>query len=1257
MARLFLTVTLGVVTLFSFAQCPPGPLGTGNFLDKPTGCATGPGLDINFTPIYSQLEDNSTIFIDWGDGTANEMIFPGTSGGQTGVSYNTPVMHTYTEAATAGGCLYTITAWVEGPNNCYTVAETTVMTDIVVWNTDNFGDGGAGLVPDPILFTVCAGSSSTVQLTDLSPWNCTDIAVTASVNEAQRWTQWEYGVFENITGVVTIDGNPQAFPFPGAVDDHLAPVLDPQAPGNTSLDIFIPATAQIGEEFHVRLHNWNQCNEYDDGMGVPPVNPSVFQDAIIRVIAPPVPSYTALDMPGGAALPEFCINEDIYFRNDTPTPGAYTYEWRFYDGPADTDPLLGTLTDVNPTFQFANGGVKLVRMIATDNGADGNCDVIYDDVVTLAPDAVADFEFYDAGFGMIINPDFCQTGSDVFTVGFRDNTIDVANTTYRYEFYDEADVLIDTEPTSGVFLPDPVPDFTRNFSAEAWVRVRLVAFNTATSCSSFEQDTVFVYGRPIPTFTTNEVCEGERTTFSNITDQLTGFTTVVNDDIIDTYEWDFSYDNLVFNSELTRTDDLDFDWYLDGDDNTPGVEPPTSVPQTHVVAVRMTSQKGGCVSTIFQANVVVHPNPDSQLAYDYVTDVCPGDIITFTNNSINPTLTMQYFLETTHAPSGFFSSTTLVAMDTPLSFDNPDDTTRTFSSVIRAQTSDGCETLSNVLTFRVSPDEVSSFTDLNYQLFNSNCSPWSSTLSVDQPTRDLLPDSYSWTISDGGVLLPGYPVVKVSTDPDFHILDYNLDNTTAAIVIYEAVLEVTKAGVCIASDTFNLQISPQPEAAFTFNRVEDCEEVVFELEATQKGLADYNWTYNPAPDNEFGAGDTRLISYNRDVATGSDFNADITLVTTNLANCPSDPEMITENIERQRPDVTPSFTLSATTVQLPDATVNITNTSIDDPGFTYLWDFGDGTTSALRDPGSHTYTDFGSFVISLTITDAFCESETFQGIQVTPADPLIDFEADVLEGCVPLTVRFTNLSQSAVSGDFLWEFGDGSISREDEVEHTYFDGGSYTVRLRGTNTVGTTIEEEKTEYINALTRPLADFLTSSNIVYIPDQEVVFRNLSENATEFFWDFGDGDTSTLFEPRHAYEEEGTYDITLIASNELGCTDTLFRAAEVEAVIGGETNSPNAFTPNLSGPNGGVDDGSLNLNSVNDVFLPRLEGVIRFRMLIYNKWGQLLFQTEDQNVGWDGYYKGRLAPAGVYIYKLELRYSDGRDEIKAGDVTLIR
>ncbi len=1250
MNRLALTILLSLIFCYGFAQCPPGPLGTGQFLDKPAGCATN-GLDIMFTPLYSQLEDNSQILIDWGDGT-NEVINLGAAvPANSGVSYNSPVPHTYTEAATAGGCVYTIEAYVVGPNNCYTQEETTVTSDIVIWNTDNFGDGGADLTPDPLVFNVCAGTTATVNFEDISPWNCTDATVTMSLNDQTRSTQWIYGTTNTIAvGDVLIDGAVETFPFDGVVDTHPANVLDPQAPGNMSLDVTIPVTAAIGEVFEITLNNWNQCNEYDDGMTLAPSNPPVTRTAVINIVGPPIPGFIDLNGPGGITLADYCIGDEVYFDNtSTNTNGNTQYLWEYFDNAGATGTPVATSNGVDGAYAFTSGGTKAVRLTLTDPTAAGNCDAVLTQQVVITPDVVATVTIYDDLFAAPIDATFCQTGTGAsklnFSVGFADESTGISPTTeYRYEIRDAIGGLIESIPAAG-FSATPIADFTRTYTDEGLYVITLFARNPGSPCESFDSDTVFIYDQPEPIFTTDEVCEGDLTTFSGISDETTGIPILVNSDVIDIYEWDFSYNAVDgFNSELTRTDNNDFTQTL-------------ASAGSHEVALRATTEKGGCVSELFIQTVIVNANPDSQLAYDVTNDLCPGDLITFTNNSVNTGVTMDYFIEVIHTPSGFSSSTTLTTLDTLLSFSNPDDTTRTYQATLRSRTENLCETLSTPLSFRISPDEESGFDDSDYDLFNSNCSPWSSTLVVDMATQNLLPDSYRWTISDNVGVVTGFPVTKVSTDPNFHELDYDLTNTTNAIVNFEVVLEVTKTGVCVANDTFNLQISPQPAAAFELLRDEDCDEVVLEVEATQKGLTAYTWIFDPVPDNEFGSDDQRLISYTRDVTSGNDISATIRLVTSNLAGCPSDTITVMETVEKRKPDITSSFTMSADTVQLPDATVSLTNTSSPDAGYTYLWEYGDGQTSSDRDPTDYTYTQFGSFQIRLTVIDEFCEVESFQTIVVLPADPVLDFTADTLQGCTPLTIQFTNLSQNARSGEFLWEFGDGGISELDNPVHTYFDGGTYDVRLRGTNDVGVTMETEKTEYIEAFGRPFADFLVSSRIVFIPDDQVYFRNLSKNSTTYFWDFGDGETSTESDPSHAYTQEGKYDIMLIATNELGCADTLFREAEIEAIIGGETNSPNAFTPNLSGPSGGLDPGGLNLNSVNDIFLPKLEGVIEFKMFVYNKWGQLLFKSEDRNVGWDGYFKGKLAPAGVYIYKLEVTYSDDRDEIIAGDVTLIR
>jgi gliding motility-associated-like protein len=197
--------------------------------------------------------------------------------------------------------------------------------------------------------------------------------------------------------------------------------------------------------------------------------------------------------------------------------------------------------------------------------------------------------------------------------------------------------------------------------------------------------------------------------------------------------------------------------------------------------------------------------------------------------------------------------------------------------------------------------------------------------------------------------------------------------------------------------------------------------------------------------------------------------------------------------------------------------------------------------------------------------------------------------------------------------------------------------------------------------------PSALFEMRPNPLYVPDTELQTFNKSARASTYEWIFDDGATSTEFEPRHFYKLEGKYEVKLIAGFDNGnkdvdgdgildgnlvCYDTTTQ--ELVALDGGYIKLPNAFTPTQSGSSGGV----AGSGTFNDVFLPIMRGVEEFQMLIFDRWGNLLFESKDKDVGWDGYDKnGRPLPAGVYVYKLVLRLSDGQRTTKIGDVTLIK
>ena len=1166
------------------------------------------------------------------------------------------------------------------------LCETSEQTQVVPsWNTDD--QNGGMIAFDPGQYRVCENAAiNNAVFADASVFNCNINDNPDNPNQISRFTQFVYGTdpapaVGRIRDVTLDDGGtvnltdgagnlvaPQTrgtgavmvtAAYFGAVVEVPFPA---DVPNNVSLPISAPANPAnvVGSTFQITLFNWNTCNPYNGD----PVDPN-YEDAVsevldVDIIVPPTPAFVAQDAMGGTPA-AFCINEDIFFVNGTGGPGPYQYTWEFFDGPLDTDPLLATIMATDPTFQFANGGVKLVRLTATDLNSNDVCSFSFDATVTLSPDAVADFEFFDAGFTMPITPEFCQTGADMFTVGFRDNTVDVPGTEYRYEFYDEADLLIDTEPTSGAFLPNPVPDFTRTYSAEEVVRVRLVARNTTTLCGSIDESFVIVYGLPLPTFNALEVCAGERTEFSAITDPTTGFTTRVNNDVIDQYEWDFSYDGVTFNPELTLADNSDFNWYLDGNPVVGEVEPPTSVAGTYTIALRTTTQLGMC-SDLFQTDVTVKTLPDANFTSNYAVPICPDEPITFTNNSVQPPeVTIGGPVSYELVIDDNIGSPTMVipfiGPDLTMNFDNTTGANINYFVSLQATGANpnNCVQVDGPQVLVVKAAFESGFDDPAFDPFGENCSPLTGTLIVDVATQALSVNSYTWTIFDGTDPIDGFPQTINSGAPNFHQLDYQIDNNSQSAMNYRVLLEPELAGVCVNSSEIMLRVNPVPLTSFSqTDNIDECDtkEVIFT--ADQAGLVTYEWSFSTPPDIIDDQGEELRALWNRPDAASGDLVVTVTLDTENGFDCPAPATTNFDLLVSAQPDdINAACSVNPEDLVLPASTVEVINNTVDN-NFSFSWDFGDGTTSNQRDPGTHTFESEGSFDVTLTVTSGFCEETRTHRVNILPTFPVVDFEADNPDGCPPHVVNFTNLSQFAQDSLYLWDFGDGNTSTEVNPSNLYLEPGRYTVTLQATNSLGDTDTEIKQFFVEIFDLPIASFDPRPQEVFLP-ASVTMVNLSRGASTYEWSFGDGGASEEIEPIYEYTEEGDYDVTLVATSEDGCTDTITIGAAVNAVIGGEVRAPNAFTPNPDGPNGGAVNGAG--GGLNDVFLPLIAGVTDFKMQIFNRWGNIMFETTSREVGWDGYFNGRLAPQGVYVYRLELTFQNDQRSVRVGDFTLIR
>ena len=265
-----------------------------------------------------------------------------------------------------------------------------------------------------------------------------------------------------------------------------------------------------------------------------------------------------------------------------------------------------------------------------------------------------------------------------------------------------------------------------------------------------------------------------------------------------------------------------------------------------------------------------------------------------------------------------------------------------------------------------------------------------------------------------------------------------------------------------------------------------------------------------------------------------------------------------------------------------------------------------------------------------------------------PNELLIDPYSSV--GCAPFKLQFH--SRSASNDSCRWSFGDGGYSNQRDPEWIFDVAGDYKVVLEIFNHDGKILSSVAT--VTVYPRPQAHFEISPDKAVQPINEIHFLNYSTNAVRFKWDFGDGFTSESVEPWHAYARLSNYNVRLIAFSDWGCSDSL-TILNAFSGSGYFIDFPNAFIPNAQGPSGGFYSSKSDEGA--QVFHPSFSGISDYHLKIFSKLGIMIFESNDINLGWDGYIKGQLSEPGVYIWKVRGKFRNGEPFIKMGDVTLLK
>ena len=297
-----------------------------------------------------------------------------------------------------------------------------------------------------------------------------------------------------------------------------------------------------------------------------------------------------------------------------------------------------------------------------------------------------------------------------------------------------------------------------------------------------------------------------------------------------------------------------------------------------------------------------------------------------------------------------------------------------------------------------------------------------------------------------------------------------------------------------------------------------------------------------------------------------------------------------------------------------------------DPLSDIHWDFGDPTSGALNSSNSvspsHTYKNSGTYIVkfigkSLSANPCIDTIRKPVTINVKPIASFSDSSA-----CQNTDDQFIN--HSLYYDNCFWLFGDGDFSNNVNPKHSFKNHGDYIVELKVVNNFG--CSDSAFSNVTIYQEPKADFsYVTLNDIKNNTMTVTFINNSSDTCQYYWDLGDGNNSKEKNLKYTYNNINSYVVRLTVTNMFNCT------AQVEKTILPETPKyffyvPNAFTPGSS--------------TLNNTFVPVITFFSSFHMKIFNRWGELIYETSDNNSGWDGSFGGKPSPEGTYVYVIEVR-----------------
>jgi gliding motility-associated-like protein len=311
---------------------------------------------------------------------------------------------------------------------------------------------------------------------------------------------------------------------------------------------------------------------------------------------------------------------------------------------------------------------------------------------------------------------------------------------------------------------------------------------------------------------------------------------------------------------------------------------------------------------------------------------------------------------------------------------------------------------------------------------------------------------------------------------------------------------------------------------------------------------------------------------------------------------------------------------------------------------TFVWDFGSSATPnniSAQNPSGIEFSAPGTYPVTLTISENGCVESYTQNVEVY-AHPECNYGIATSLACDLQPVSFLDSSIASSALSYQWFFGDGNTSADQNPWHEYPMTGTYPTSLIITDANGCSDTMQYPTPLSVYPSPLAGFTLSpqDTSIFYPDVHITDQSFSSVGCTVYW--GDGTSDTNCDTVHSYTAPGTYTVMQVVQNAFGCLDTAYSQVLIRPEF--LFWIPNAFTPNENG--------------LNDVFRPSMIGVHDYRFMIFDRWGEKIFETKDQSEGWDGTLKGKMCTNDVYVYRITLRDDVlNQPHEYIGHVTLVR